>query len=55
LIKKCKTSFPDTMIMAIVDSQNIGSTKVLEKSNFIIYKRDIIKDNHCWFLKYMPQ
>jgi len=55
LIKKCKTSFPDAMIMAIVDSQNIGSTKVLEKSNFVIYKRDIIKDNHCWFLKYMPQ
>jgi len=55
LVEKCTTSFPDAMIMAIVDTQNIGSTKVLEKSNFVIYKRDLIKDNYCWFLKYMPQ
>jgi len=47
-----KRYFDDKQIIAIVNVDNIGSLKVLERFNFSIYKTESFKDDPCHFLEY---
>ncbi|PCI35472.1 MAG: hypothetical protein COB60_02925 [Flavobacteriaceae bacterium] len=48
----CRETYPDLTVMAVVDTQNIGSIKVLEKAGFNIYKKEVFRDDYCWFLRF---
>jgi RimJ/RimL family protein N-acetyltransferase len=51
LVSVGKRYFKDKRIMAIVNVDNIGSLKVLERFNFSIYKTEPFKDDPCYFLE----
>ena len=48
----CLENHPKLTLMAVVDTQNIASIKVLEKADFKIYKKDVFRDDYCWFLRF---
>lgn len=50
---QCLEYFPNKKIMAIVNKENIGSIKVLEKSNFNLYKQGKFKESSCLFFEYL--
>lgn len=49
----CLGNHPELTVMAVVDTQNIASIKVLEKAGFKIYKKDVFRDDYCWFLRFI--
>ncbi len=49
----CLEYIPDKKIIAIVNLENIGSKKVLEKSNFKCYKQGEFRESPCLFYKYL--
>ncbi len=49
----CLEYFPDKKIMAIVNKENIGSMKVLEKSNFKSYKQGDFRGTPCLYFEYL--
>ena len=50
---QCLEYFPNKKVMAIVNKDNIGSIKVLEKSNFNLYKQGEFKESPCLFFEYL--
>jgi len=52
--KYCLENHPKLTVMAVVDTQNVASIKVLEKCDFKVYKKDIFRDDYCWFLRFKP-
>ncbi len=51
LVQIGKKHFDDKRIIAIVNVDNIGSLKVLERFNFVTYKKESFKDDPCYFLE----
>ncbi len=49
----CLNYFPDKKIMAIVNRENTGSIKILEKCNFKNYKEDLHKSDPCLFFEFV--
>ncbi len=49
----CLEYFPDKKIMAIVNLENMGSKKVLERSNFIKYKQGEFSGAPCLYFEYL--
>ncbi len=49
----CFEYFPNKKPMAIVNQENIGSVKVLEKCNYIMYDHKDFKGAPCVFFKYI--
>ena len=50
---QCLEYFSDKKVMAIVNKENIGSIKVLEKSNFNLYKQGEFNESPCLFFEYL--
>jgi ribosomal-protein-alanine N-acetyltransferase len=51
LVSTGKRYFNDKRIIAIVNVDNIGSLKVLERFNFVTYKTESFKGDLCHFLE----
>ncbi len=49
----CLKYFPNKKIMAIVNKENIASSKVLEKCNFNEYKQEEFKGSPCLYFEYL--
>jgi len=52
LVSVGKQYFDDKRIIAIVNVDNIGSLKVLDRFNFVTYKKETFKDDLCYFLEF---
>ncbi len=48
----CLEKHADLTLMAVVNTQNIASIKVLEKTGFKVYKKELFRDDYCWFLRF---
>jgi len=49
----CLEHFPNKKIIAIVNLDNLGSIKVLEKSNFKKYKQGEFRRSPCLYFEYL--
>ena len=52
LVQIGKEHFSDKRVIAIVNVDNIGSLKVLERFSFSNYKTEPFKGGPCYFLEY---
>ncbi|MBL4745842.1 MAG: GNAT family N-acetyltransferase [Flavobacteriaceae bacterium] len=52
--KYCLENHPKLTVMAVVNTQNVASIQALEKATFKIYKKDVFRDDYCWFLRFIP-
>lgn len=52
MISHCLDYFPDKKLMAIVNQENKGSIKVIEKCGFEEYKQEEFKGDTCLFYEY---
>ncbi len=48
----CQEFFPNKKLMAIVNNENVGSIRILEKCNYKEYQQKVFKGVPCMFFEY---